>query len=1157
MDPVLHSDALAPSPSNSPQENDMILDNDIDEDKGVAIISPDESMDEAEPEPKLRADDYDAIMKRHMPPISDLETECETHHTWDIENWRALGRREQGPTFKCGEHPFRVLFFPYGNNVDHASFYLEHGFGDKVPEDWYACAQFTLVLWNPNDPTLYHTHTATHRFQADESDWGFTRFAELRKLFAPRWEDSDRPMVENDSAKLTAYVRVYKDPTGVLWHNFVNYDSKKVTGMVGLKNQGATCYLNSLLQSLYFTTAFRKAVYQIPTENETDVRANSAYALQRLFYQLQTSAVAVSTGELTKAFGWDTRQIFEQQDVQELSRILMERLEEKMKGSEAQDALAKMFVGKMKTYISCINVDYESSRTEDFWDIQLNVSGNNDLDDSFRDYIQVETMEGENKYQAEGFGLQDAKKGVIFESFPSVLHLQLKRFEYDIQRDAMTKINDRYEFPEEWDASPYLSQDADRSEPYIYQLYGVLVHSGDLNAGHYYAFIKPQKDSEFFKFDDDRVMRALKREAISDNFGGEAPAQANGQLAQRNPYTRVWSAKRSNNAYMLVYIRQSRTDSILLNEDEVQPPEHLARKFAEEKALNERIRKDREEAHLYMQINVAANSNFKEHQGFDIVPWKDSVEASSAAIPKSYRILRCTTVDQFVKFVAADLEVDPETLRPWAMVNRQNGTVRPDRVIAEPHITVEEALNKYGTKTANLRLWMEDAVGKDDKDKPVFGDAILESRVPLDPSNRPIILFLKYFDIEKQTLYGVSHFYAAQQDRVSDISPQIFKLMGWPADTAFKVFEEIKHSMIEPMKPKQTLAQSEIQDGDIITVQKHISEKEAAAVTERGGYAEAREFYEYLLHRIAVKFVPKVSAEAEGTTFELVLSKRMTYNQLAQKVGEHLGEDPTHLRFTPVNATNGKPKAVAVRHTTNNNLGAILSPGYNSYGAAVSQRPDALFYEVLEVSLSELEMRKNIKVTWLPEGLTKEEHFEFLVPKNGTIQNVVLSLQRKVPALTDEIFDRIRVFEVHNNKIYRECSPNYAIANLTDFVNLFIEIKPEEEIDYPEGDHLALAFHFEKEVSRAHGIPFVFLMKKGETFKETKERLSRRTGLKGKSFEKIRFAVIPRSNYQRPLYLEDDDILSEKLSPREDQLGLDHANKARSAWNRADSIFIR
>jgi uncharacterized UBP type Zn finger protein len=30
---------------------------------------------------------------------------------------------------------------------------------------------------------------------------------------------------------------------------------------VGLKNQGATCYLNSLLQSLYFTNAFRKVLF--------------------------------------------------------------------------------------------------------------------------------------------------------------------------------------------------------------------------------------------------------------------------------------------------------------------------------------------------------------------------------------------------------------------------------------------------------------------------------------------------------------------------------------------------------------------------------------------------------------------------------------------------------------------------------------------------------------------------------------------------------------------------------------------------------------------------------------------------------------------------------------------------------------------------------
>jgi len=91
----------------------------------------------------------------------------------------------------------------------------------------------------------------------------------------------------------------------------------------------------------------------------------------------------------------------------------------------------------MKSYIKCINVDYESSRVENFYgksslqslvavnmvttspadktclrlyfifsDIQLNVKGCKTLRDSFANYIDVETLDGENKYQAEGHGLQ-------------------------------------------------------------------------------------------------------------------------------------------------------------------------------------------------------------------------------------------------------------------------------------------------------------------------------------------------------------------------------------------------------------------------------------------------------------------------------------------------------------------------------------------------------------------------------------------------------------------------------------------------------------------------------------------------------------------------------------------------------------------------------
>ena len=77
-------------------------------------------------------------------------------------------------------------------------------------------------------------------------------------------------------------------------------------------------------------------------------------------------------------------------------------------------------------------------------DIQLNVRGMRTLRDSFLDYVAVEMLGDENKYQAEGFGLQDARKRVIFQSLPPVLHLQLKRFEYDTQRDVVMKVRIAY-----------------------------------------------------------------------------------------------------------------------------------------------------------------------------------------------------------------------------------------------------------------------------------------------------------------------------------------------------------------------------------------------------------------------------------------------------------------------------------------------------------------------------------------------------------------------------------------------------------------------------------------------------------------------------------------------------------------------------------------
>lgn len=137
-----------------------------------------------------------------------------------------------------------------------------------------------------------------------------------------------------------------------------------------------------------------------------------------------------------------------------------------------------------------------------------------------------------------------------------------------------------------------------------------------------------------------------------------------------------------------------------------------------------------------------------------------------------------------------------------------------------------------------------------------------------------------------------------------------------------------------------------------------------------GGYTDAKEFYDYLLNRINVKFCPKVVVKDEDDSFELTLNKKMSYDQFSAKVGEHLKVDPTHIRFSTVNATNGKPKAV-VKRNNNLTLQQILTSPYNTYGSN-AQSPNALFFEVLDLSLSELETKKHLKITWVSEGVTKE-----------------------------------------------------------------------------------------------------------------------------------------------------------------------------------------
>ena len=100
-----------------------------------------------------------------------------------------------------------------------------------------------------------------------------------------------------------------------------------------------------------------------------------------------------------------------------------------------------------------------------------------------------------------------------------------------------------------------------------------------------------------------------------------------------------------------------------------------------------------------------------------------------------------------------------------------------------------------------------------------------------------------------------------------------------------------------------------------------------------------------------------------------------------------------------------------------------------------------------------------------------------LVPKNGQVQDLKEELQKRLD-LDDAAMGRIRLFESHSGKILKILTNDFAIMG-TDYVDVFAERVPEDELSMEEGDRHISAFHFHKEPVKVHarGIPFRFVVK--------------------------------------------------------------------------------
>ena len=346
----------------------------------------------------------------------------------------------------------------------------------------------------------------------------------------------------------------------ILMHQKMHKLKELSNDHIGLINEGMTCYMNSMIQSLNVLGYFKRGIFSMPYDN---TERSLSYSLQRLFFDLTFEKEAASTNKLVQSFGWSADDIFIQHDVQEFNMMLSDLMEKKLKGTNNEEVFKYLFEGKICSKIECVDYQYESVKEEKFDDLQLNVKGCKDIYDSFDKYTEKEVLDGDDKYEVEGHGKEKAIKSTTFSKFPPVLILQLKRFEYNPKLGSMEKVNDHFEFYDAIDLSKYLNNRNTNCEDMNtkYKLLSVVVHKGNIYGGHYYAYTRfDVTKNEWYCFNDKMVHKADLYEVFDINFGGDYSAVI--YKHETNSVSKI-SLKSDLSAYILIYVESAKAQEIL------------------------------------------------------------------------------------------------------------------------------------------------------------------------------------------------------------------------------------------------------------------------------------------------------------------------------------------------------------------------------------------------------------------------------------------------------------------------------------------------------------------------------------------------------------------------------------------------------------------
>lgn len=209
-------------------------------------------------------------------------------------------KKIRSPKFATSDDShWRLYLLPNGERSapGNISLYLKAVDNPNLDERFHMSRSCEFRFWHYRDEKLVGLFKSYSYFSKIDSEWGFNRFISQEEMIA-------------EGLNNHLFIEALIDS-----HHYIDGVSQKLRLTSGLKNEGTTCYINSLLQTFFIIAPLRKAVFKMPNNETTSI----PLCLQRIFYNLQFADKSVRTTELLHSFGWQAEEANTQHDVMEFN----------------------------------------------------------------------------------------------------------------------------------------------------------------------------------------------------------------------------------------------------------------------------------------------------------------------------------------------------------------------------------------------------------------------------------------------------------------------------------------------------------------------------------------------------------------------------------------------------------------------------------------------------------------------------------------------------------------------------------------------------------------------------------------------------------------------------------------------------------------------